>query len=44
MTQLRQSILQDDCGNAVLVKPLRDGIALAVGDVVEVEYRMLACE
>ena len=36
MSQFRQSILQDNCGNAVLVEPLRDGIALAISDVADV--------
>ena len=36
MTQLRQSILQDDGGDAVFIQPLRDGITLSVGDVTDV--------
>ena len=36
VAQLRQAILQDDAGDTVLVQPLRDGIALAVGDMADV--------
>ena len=36
MAQLWKSILQDHRGNAVLVEPLRDGIALAISDVPNV--------
>ena len=36
MSQLWQSILQDNCRNAVLVEPLRDRIALTISNVPDV--------
>ena len=36
MTRPGEAILKDDCGNAVLNEPLRNGITLAIGDVANV--------